>query len=267
MLRVSIRIFCIAVICSLYACTAEKSSVSGNQPDTDVAEQLAQIRAELKTIRSEMAQQRQALTEVHKATVASPVAAAKLQPTTFEVEPGDGPVLGNKNATIWIVEFTDFQCPFCSRYHTQVFPQLKQNYIETNKIQYTVRDYPLGFHKYAKLAAISTNCAADQNAYWKMRDELFASKGVINETLFTELAEKLGLEMNDFSKCIAEDIRAKKVESDLAYGQRLGIQGTPSFFVGRMENGKLVNAQRIIGAQPYSKFAQVVDKLIKKPLM
>ncbi|VAW61035.1 Transposase and inactivated derivatives [hydrothermal vent metagenome] len=139
--------------------------------------------------------------------------------------------------------------------------------IDTNKIQYTVRDYPPGFHKYAKSAAISTSCAADQNAYWKMRDELFASKGMINETLFTELAEKPGLEMNDFSKCMAEDIRAKKVESDLAYGQSLGIQGTPSFFVGRVENGKLVNAQRIVGAQSYSKFAQVVDKLIKKPLM
>jgi len=196
--------------------------------------------------------------------VANPVVAAKLEPTTFEVDLGDGPVLGDKNANIWIVEFTDFQCPFCSRYHTQVFPQLKQNYINTNKIQYTVRDFPLGFHKHAKSAAIAINCAAEQNAYWKMRDELFASKGLINETLFTEFAEKLGLEMNAFSKCMAEDIRAKKVENDLAYGQSLGIQGTPSFFVGRMENGKLVNAQRIIGAQPYSKFAQIIDKLIMK---
>ena len=102
--------------------------------------------------------------------------------------------LGDKNTSFAIIEFSDFQCPYCARHDKQVFPELKKKYIDTGKLQYMARDYPLGFHKQAPAAAMAAHCAGDQDQYWPMRHKLF-SGGSLNPDRFKKDALALNLDM------------------------------------------------------------------------
>ncbi len=213
-------------------------------------------------MRSEVGQLRQAVTEIHRSAVL-PAPRATPPPATVEVALGDGPRLGDAKATVGIVEFTDFQCPFCKRFHDQTFNQLKQSYLDTGKVQYFVRDFPLGFHGQATGAAMAARCAGRQGAYWPMHHALFTHQRRLGPELYDELAKQLALDGGKFSACLEDSAQTKAVEAELAYGQSIGVRGTPNFFVGRIEDGKLVAASRISGAQSLAGFQRVLDPLLK----
>ena len=173
------------------------------------------------------------------------------------------PGLGDSPAREGVVEITDFQCPYCKRFHDQAFRQLKATYIETGKIQYFVRDFPLGFHGQAKGAAVAAHCAGEQGAYWPMYDELLTNQHHLGPDLNEELANSHQLGVPEFLICLENPEQAKAVEADLAYGQSIGVRGTPNFYIGRIQDGKLAGATRISGAQTFQRFQQVIDSLLQ----
>ena len=174
-----------------------------------------------------------------------------------------GPVLGSAEATVGIVEFTDYQCPFCKRFYDQTFGAIKKNYVDNGKIQYRVRDYPLGFHSEAKGASVAARCAGEQGKYWEMRSELFNRQRELGPELYESLAGEIGLKKKAFRKCMDDPERAAEVDESFVYAGMIGVTGTPSFFIGRIEGDQLVHARQISGAQPYSVFAKAIDSQLE----
>ncbi len=176
----------------------------------------------------------------------------------------DDPGLGAEDARVAIVEFTDFQCPFCRRYHNQTFPRIRSQYIDTGKIKYVQRDFPLGFHAQAKKAAVAANCAGEQNAYWQMNDALFKNQNRLGPLLYKELAASLQLDGTKFDACLEDQAQLDEVIKDVADGKRSGVRGTPAFFIGKIEGDKLVAAELLVGARSFGAFSAVIDRLLNQ---
>lgn len=258
--RMMIGVLCWVI---LVPCLTFAASSQGDSGQQAVLEQLGELRQEIKALRSEVGQLCQAVKEIHRSAVARPRAATPPPRAKVDVDLGAATRLGDPEATVGLVEFTDYQCPFCQRFHVQTFGQLKEQYIETKKIQYVVRDFPLDFHPHAKDASIAAHCAGEQGAYWAMHHELFTYQRRLGSELYEELAKTLGLDLELFQHCQEKPELAEQVEADLAYGEQIGVRGTPNFFVGLIQDGKLVKATQITGAQPFAAFSRVIDPLLK----
>jgi len=162
----------------------------------------------------------------------------------------DDPSLGRTDAPLTIVEFSDFQCPFCERFHSQTFPLIKQQYIDTGKVRFVYRDFPLGFHPNAEPAALVAECADEQGKFWEFHDKIFENQETLSDAMYRIWAQELGLNTEQFNSCLDSGKYRAEVQKDLADGTAAGIGGTPGFFVGEVP---------ISGAQPFSVFQQVID--------
>ena len=158
------------------------------------------------------------------------------------------PVKGPANARVTIVEYTDFQCPFCKR-SQDALHQVLAAY--PNDVKLVAKAYPLPFHNRARPTAEAAFCAQDQGKYWEFRDKAFASNPKLEDADLMAVAKDVGLNMKKFEKCYQAHTYASRIDADIASGQDLGVQGTPHFFVGN---------QVISGAQPYEAFKAAVDK-------
>lgn len=181
------------------------------------------------------------------------------QPTApLDVPIGDAYSIGDIDAPITIVEYTDFQCPFCSRHFTQTYPQIAEQYIETGIVRYVFKDFPLtSIHPQAVEAAEAARCAGDQGMFLDMYSRIFMDQaqwsGIQPTELFSEYAAELDLDMNDFGECLESGKYEAEVNADLQEGLQLGVTGTPAFFV---------NGFPISGAQPFEVFEQYVEGLL-----
>jgi len=160
------------------------------------------------------------------------------------------------------VEFSDYECPFCKRNHDQVFSQIQKEYIDTGKVRYVFRDYPLGFHKKAIPAATAANCAGEQGKYWEINDFLFQSKANLADEKYIEFAKANGLDLAKFETCLKDDKHKAEIDKDFKDGQAYGVRGTPSFFIGKTEKGKEMTGVYIRGARPYNAFKTEIDKIL-----
>ena len=158
------------------------------------------------------------------------------------------PSIGPADAPITIVEFSDYQCPYCKRWHNEVYEDLMKAY--PDQIRLVIRNLPLGFHPEALPAAQAAMCAGDQDAYWAFHDALFGDSPLGQET-YLKYAENLGLDMEAFQQCLSEERYKEFIEKDAAFAQNLGVNGTPTFFI---------NGLAIVGAQPLEIFKNVIDK-------
>ncbi|GAB4502745.1 MAG: hypothetical protein Fur0035_23000 [Anaerolineales bacterium] len=184
------------------------------------------------------------------ATPAAPSAQATSgAPVRYPVEAGGNPALGPADAPVTVIEFSDFQCPYCQRWHEQVFAQLMKDY--AGKVRFVYRDFPLkSIHPQAVPAAEAANCALAQNAYWEFHNALFSGKYGLNTENFSQYAADLGLDVAAFKQCVETRQFASEVEADFEYASGLGITSTPTFFI---------NGLAVVGAQPYEVFKQVID--------
>ncbi|MBI2208645.1 DsbA family protein [Candidatus Woesearchaeota archaeon] len=171
-------------------------------------------------------------------------------PTKQDIDLDDDPVLGDKNAPVTIVSFEDYQCPFCGRAFQQTFPLIKKDYIDTGKVKYVYRDFPLSFHPEAQPAAEAAECADEQGKYWEYHDGIFENQATMGRDLYLNLAKELNLDVNKFTQCIDTGKYRQEVQDDFAYGSQVGVSGTPTFFI---------NGIQLVGAQPYQAFKQVID--------
>ncbi|MGR9107645.1 MAG: DsbA family protein [Gammaproteobacteria bacterium] len=248
----------------LLSCTVTPPGSSVRKPtDELILSRLDEIQQEIKKLQAEVTASRQPADYANRyEPLIQPSGTSDSAAEQLAIDDGD-PVLGNRKASVAIVEFMDYQCPYCARHSQQTFPTIKRRYIDTGEIRYVVRDFPLDFHKEAKRAAIAANCAGEQNAYWQMRDQLFANQSRLNFDFYGKLAGNLGLDTTSFLDCASQNAQVQEVEKDLAYGQRVGVKGTPTFFIGKVESGKLSNVQRLSGAQPFLVFSHVVERYLK----
>jgi protein-disulfide isomerase len=172
---------------------------------------------------------------------------------TFPVEVGNAPFVGDKDSKVTIVEFSDFQCPFCAK-GADLIKQIKQKY--GKKVKVAFKQFPLPFHNHAEQAAVASLCANEQNTnlFWKMHDEMFANQ----ETALTPeglkaTAKKIGAKVDVFEKCLAENKFLAQVKAEMEEGKKIGVKSTPTFYV----NGQLVS-----GAQPLEVFAEIIDEAL-----
>lgn len=183
-------------------------------------------------------------------------------PPTATVSVKDRPMLGQADAPVTVVEFTDFQCPFCRRFIDGSFPGLKDKYIATGKVRWVVRDLPLGFHANARKAAQAAHCAGDQGKYWEMRELLFQNNRDLGEDKLPEYAAQLQLEASGFRACLEGDKHLDQIDADLKMAEAVGITGTPSFVIGPTGEGDTVSGRLVVGAQAPRVFEAEIDKLI-----
>lgn len=187
------------------------------------------------------------------------------------------PVLGNPTAEIAIVEFSDFQCPYCGRFFTQTLPSLTDQYIKTGKIKLIYRDFPLTAigHQYAQKAAEAALCANDQNKFWQMHDKIFGNQADLSVNNLKKLAADL-VSADDFNTCLDSNKYEKAVLDDFDFSASLGVEGTPTFFVGRlpMQVKSLDKFQSgpndrgdykvLVGALPFSEFEKAINAVLNK---
>ena len=173
-------------------------------------------------------------------------------------------VLGRSDAPLTMVEFTDYQCPFCGRFETATFPEIKKNYIDTGKMRLIVRDLPLeGLHPFALKAAQSVHCAADQGKFWEMKDLVFKNQNKLDADSLAGYAKDLALNGATFKSCMAEGKHLKEIADESKYAQSLGITGTPTFIIGKT-TGDTVKGRLIVGALPFENFAAVINEMLDK---
>jgi protein-disulfide isomerase len=186
-------------------------------------------------------------------------------PLTAEIDVAKIPVLGKEGAKVAVIEFTDYQCPFCGQLFTNAFPSIKKDYIDTGKIRYYVKDFPLTqIHPQAQKAAEAANCATDQNKFWEYHDKLFANQTALAVDDLKKYATELGLNAGTFASCLDSSKYKDKVASDQKAGEGYGVRGTPSSFVGILEGDKVKNALPVSGAVPYETFKTTIEDVLKK---
>ena len=151
------------------------------------------------------------------------------QPSVVSVSEDDDPVLGNKNAPVTVIEFSDFQCPFCERFYSQTLPLLEQNYISTGKVKLVYRDFPLSsIHPDAQKAAEAAECADEQGKFKEMHDKLFENQNSLSTSSLKSYAAQLGLDAAKFNGCLDSGKYASEVQKDFNDGSAAGVSGTPS---------------------------------------
>lgn len=166
---------------------------------------------------------------------------------------------GRGDAPVTVVEFTDYQCPYCRRFQGETWPLLKRQYVDTGKVRFIVRDLPLEFHSSARPAAEAAHCAGEQGRFWPMHEALLKSATKLDEDSLAGQARALGLDMGQFRACVTGAKYSAAVERNAADAAALGVRGTPTFIIGRAADGEL-DGERLSGALPYQDFAAAIDR-------
>jgi protein-disulfide isomerase len=171
-------------------------------------------------------------------------------PQRVQVSDGGDPAIGPADAPVTIVEFSDFQCPYCKTFRDQTLDALLERY--GDQVRFVFRDFPLSqLHPFAQKAAEASECANEQGHYWEMHDLLFANSPNLSEDALKGFAEQLGLDMEQFNECLDSGRYADEVTADLQEGMSYGVTGTPTFFI---------NGIRLVGAQPLANFQAIIDQ-------
>jgi protein-disulfide isomerase len=182
-------------------------------------------------------------------TAAQDQAAVPEQVKRYDVPIANNPILGSAAAPITIIEFSDYECPFCQRWHQEVFPKILETY--GDKVRLVYRDFPLyGVHPNAESAAEAANCAGEQDHYYDFHNLLLGGGKEFSADLYKAYAQSLKLNVNSFTRCMDEHRYQAEVKADYDYASQLGVRSTPTFFV---------NGLAVVGAQPFEVFQQVID--------
>lgn len=219
-------------------------------------QQADDILKELRGIR-QLLQQQQSLLRQNNAQRAAPALDQKVKLPLVETY-----ALGSKDAPVTLVEFTDYQCPYCSRFHTTTFPEIKKQFIDSGKVRFISRDLPLGFHENAMPAARAARCAGEQDKYWEVRHVLSSNPKNLSEPAISKYAEELQLDMAQFQSCLNSEKYKAEINKDITDANSVGITGTPGFIIGRTPTDGTLEGIKIKGAQKFDAFADKINKLL-----
>jgi len=256
--------FMLAVLGAL-ACLQVEVGYSASDPDVEA------LRKEIEALKSQQVAVQKQLEEL--TTLLKGQAQAAPPPTRLEavgavLDVDGSPFLGRKDAPITLVEFFDYECPFCMRHVQQTLPQIQRDYIDSGKVKYVVRDFPIdALHPNSFKKHEAAHCAGDQGKYWDMRARLLSGAKEARTDDFSTDGRALGLKSSDFGQCLTSGVHAVDVRTDIAEGNKAGVFGSPTFFVGMTEPNKAtVTVMRVVrGAQPYQTFKDAIDALLQPP--
>jgi protein-disulfide isomerase len=230
-----------------------------NQPSGITSQQADAILNELKAIHRLLLNP-----PATKAAAAAPAAPAPNEKVKMSVGTG-WYSMGRDDAPVTMVEFTDYQCPFCRKFESDSFAKLKTEYIDTGKVRFVSRDLPLDFHPNAPGAAMAARCAGEQHKFWEMRDAMMLDTATdLGPASILKYGEKTKLDMPAFSACLSDKKYTEAIKKDTADAGALGISGTPSFVIGKTDKTEIAGV-RIVGAVPYTVFDSAIkDALTSK---
>ena len=228
----------------------QNGGISSKQADDIIAE----LR-QMKLLLQQQAALLQQLAQKGAPQPEPPPARAKLNLDGFQM-------LGVKTAPLTMVEFTDYQCPFCQRFHTTSFSELKKNYIDTGKLRFYSRDLPLDFHPNAMRAAQAARCAIEQGKYWQIRDVMGANPDKLDLEHLVAFAADLKMDTDSFRACVTSEKYKSAVQSDVVEAMKIGANGTPTFVVGK-STPEGVDGEVMVGAMPFPMFDDRLKSLEK----
>ncbi len=185
------------------------------------------------------------------------------KPTTASVSIKGKQTMGAADAPVTVVEFADYQCPFCLRFTKTTFPALKRKYIDTGKVRWVALNLPLPFHKDARKAAQAAHCAGEQDKFWEMREVLFRNPKKLNAENLPAHAEGLSLDMKSFTACLHSDRYLDEIDQDAKDANAVNLTGTPSFIIGKSASDR-ITGQVVIGAQPMHTFDSAINKALQQ---
>ena len=240
------------------------SPLFGQQPEAEQS-----LKKEVEALKQGQVQIRKQLEEIMQLLRARPAAAAprpapavpSVRGKVFDL--GDNPVMGESGAKLTLIEFTDYQCGFCSRHARNTAPQIKKEYVDTGKLRYAALDLPLNFHKLAFKAAEVSHCAGEQGKFWEMHDRLFENQQALEP--WNAHAEALGLDLSGFESCLSSGKFADVIRKDMAEARKAGASGTPSFVLGLTDSedpSKVKGLTFIRGARAYAVFKSAIEKAL-----
>ncbi len=237
------------------------------QPGFPQSDELKALRQEIDALKAEQSALRKELQELVTSL------RERGGPTTRDVRDltisvGHSPSQGSDTAVLTLVEFSDYQCPFCGRYARETSPQIQRDYVATGKLKYVFRDFPLeSLHPDAFKAAEAAHCAGEQGKYWEMHDRLFANQRALGVAQLALHAQALGLDSQKFGQCLESGKYTAGIRKDLEDGQQAGVRGTPTFFLGVSDakTGQIRAAKMIVGSQPYARFKEAIEALLAAP--
>lgn len=195
-----------------------------------------------------------------QASPAAPAAKSIAYDTALLARADSGRILGSDKAKVWVIIFSDFQCPFCKQWHDQVDDVLRKNYVNTGKVRVAFMNYPLPMHKNAPAASDAAMCAAAQRKFWAFHDAVFATQEQWAQqpdptAAFEAAGVKSGLDMTAQRACVAGKKARLLIGADSDRGMRAGVNSTPSFFIGDTA---------VAGAIPVAEFTKIIDQMLAK---
>jgi protein-disulfide isomerase len=182
-------------------------------------------------------------------------------PQSIVLDLGKRPVKGDSAAKLTLVEFLDYQCPYCGQFSRETMPQIEKDYIETGKVRYVAINLPLdAMHKSAFKAAEAAACAGEQGKFWEMHDRLFNNQQIIDQ--WKTHAEAIALDVDKFQECMDSGRQAEQIRNDVAEAHNAGVTGTPAFFLAYTDpKGTTIKTlTKLVGSQPYASFKAAIDK-------
>lgn len=192
-------------------------------------------------------------------TKAAPPVPLPSQPLSFD----GAPLKGNRSAKIAIIEYSDFQCPYCGQFARETLPQLDKRYFETGRVMFAFLNFPLEkIHPFALQAGEGAECARHQGKFWEMHDRMFRNQKGLDTGSLTAHARALELDMREFGKCLQGQV-TERIRSDASAAARLTVSGSPTFFIGILQqDGKVKVLERLVGARPAEEFQRILDPLL-----
>ena len=225
-------------------------------------EEILKLRIQVTEIQNDLAEIKKLLKDGARAPAA---AAAGFRPQTIKI--GASPFKGKVDAPVTLVEYSDYQCPFCARNYRDVMPILQEEYIDTGKLKFVMRENPIAsLHKNATNASIAALCAGDQDKYWEMHNLLFENQRELGVDNLKSFAGTIGLDTASFNECLDGKKTAGQVRKDMASSAKLGMRGTPGFFIGLTDlsdPNKVEASVYLKGAKSIDSFRASIDDLLE----
>jgi protein-disulfide isomerase len=234
------------------------ASAYGSPPTAD---DVAKLKYDVARLSTQQQQILDSLDELKK-MIKGPGQPALKPPATMGL--AGEPFKGQSTATLAIIEYADFQCPFCRHFEHDVYPQIRDSYIDTGKVKYFHRDMPLPFHQGALPAARAAHCASEQGKFWEMHDSLLGDAASLSAADIDERAGKLGLNVSKLDECISSNRFADIIQRSVTEANQMRVSGTPTFIIGTLDaQGTLMSVKNtVVGANPFEAFKQAIDPLL-----
>ena len=262
-------VFAFVALLGLGAASAPARQPGKAEPPVSSGRDIEKLQTDIEALKQGQEAIQKELAEIKDLLRAAPQAApqpanAPSAPVNATLDLQDLPIKGSPRAELTIVEFSDYQCPYCARFTKDTYPRLEQEFIATGKVRYAMLDFPLRNHPFAFKAAEAATCAASDGKFWEMHHLLFENQHELQPEALPKYAEQIGLDAGAFAACLEEG-RQQQVNAEMAQARQVGVSATPTFMIGWLgDGGKLQVKEMIRGAQPYENFERVLVRMLEQ---